>query len=178
MRSLVVYNSKTGFTQRYARWIAAKLNCEAVAEKDMTPKQWQESGIIIYGGPLMAGKVLGWDKIKSRITESGKQAIVYTVGATPMAAEDIIQKVQNDNLSEAEQKNIPFFYFEGGINYENMGFFSKMILKMMYQSLKNKKDKTPEEIGMMKTFEASSDCAREEYVEPLVEWVEQQKVHI
>ncbi len=101
--------------------------------------------------------------------------MVYTVGATPMAAADVIQKIQKDNLSEEEQKNIPFFYFEGGINYEKMGFFPKMLLKIMYRSLKSKKDKTPEDIGLMRVFEASSDNSREEYVEALVERVKQAK---
>lgn len=176
MKSIVIYDSKTGFTKKYAQWIADKLSCEAVNVKSLTAKQWQESSLIIYGGPLMAGKIAGWDKIKSRAMEEGKKAVVYTVGATPMEATDVIQNIQNDNLSEEEQKNIPFFYFEGGINYEKMGFFPKMILKIMYRALKNKKDKTPEEIGMMQVFEASSDNSKEEYVEALVEWVKQAKV--
>lgn len=175
MKCIVIYNSKTGFTKKYAQWIATKLNCEAVEEKNMTPKQWQEHSLMIYGGPLMAGKIAGWDKIRNRIVAEGKQATVYTVGATPMAAVDVIEKVKSDNLSEEEQKEIPFYYFEGGINYEEMGFFSKTILKMMYKSLKNKKDKTPEEIGMMQVFEASFDHAKEEYVEALVEGVKQKR---
>ena len=33
MKTIVVYSSQTGFTEKYAKWIAEALNCEAIPVK-------------------------------------------------------------------------------------------------------------------------------------------------
>ena len=35
MNRIVVYTSKTGFTEKYAKWIAEELQCEAVSLKKL-----------------------------------------------------------------------------------------------------------------------------------------------
>lgn len=172
MRSIVIYNSKTGFTEKYAHWIAEKIGCEAIGYKHMTAEQWKNRDVIIYGGGIMAGMIAGWDKIKSNPAAEGKRMILFAVGATQPEETEMIETVKNKNLTEEEQKRIPFFYFEGGINYERMGLITKMMLKLMYKSLKGKKDRTPEETGMMRIFEKSFDHSKEEYIIPLAECAE------
>ncbi|NLL75966.1 MAG: hypothetical protein GX235_01770 [Clostridiales bacterium] len=111
MKTIVVYNSKTGFSEKYGKWIAQELKCEAVSYKNMTPDKWKECDTIIYGGGVIAGKISGVDKVKARPEVKGKKLVVYTVGATPMDAREIIDTVKNGNLTKEEQKDIPFFYF-------------------------------------------------------------------
>lgn len=171
MKTIVIYNSRTGFTERYGKWIAQELGCKAVSYKEITPEQWKENEMIIYGGGIMAGKISGWDKVKIRPEMKNKRIIVYAVGAAPMNAQEVLEKIKNDNLTEEEQKEISFFYFEGGINYEKMGFLPKLILKTMYKSMKNKKEKTEEETEMVRLFEKSSDSSSKEYISPLLECV-------
>ena len=62
-------------------------------------------------------------------------------------------------------------YFEGGINYEKMSFFPKLVLKFMYIVLKKKKDKTEADSEMMSIFEKSSDKSSKEYIKPLLEYI-------
>lgn len=156
MKAIVVYNSKTGFTKKYGEWIAQEIGCDAV------PYKKEMNGIsdydtVIYGGGIMAGKVNGLDAFKSKVQSDTQKLIVYATGATDFRAMDVIAQMRNSNLTEKEQKSTPFFYFEGGINYDEMSVGSKLITKMLYKMLKNKKDKTPEEAGMAQALEHSFD---------------------
>jgi len=156
MKKIVVYNSKTGFTQKYGEWIAQEIGCEAVPyKKEM--KEISEYDIVIYGGGIMAGKVNGLDSFKSKIKSDAQKLIVFATGATDFRAMDVIAQMKNSNLTEKEQKSTPFFYFEGGINYDSMSVGSKLITKMLCKMLKNKKDKTPEEAGMAQALAHSFD---------------------
>lgn len=168
MKTIVVYNSKTGFTRKYAEWIAQELECRAIPVKQAT---YSDYDVILYGGWIMAGKIAGLDKIKSNQTIGAKKLIVFATGMTGMADTEGIIKIKNDNLTEIEQKSIPFYYFEGGLNYENMGFLSKSMLKMMYKSLAKKQNRTEEETNMMNSLASSTDHSDQTYIRPLINYV-------
>ncbi len=168
MKSIVVYNSKTGFTRKYGEWIAGELGCKAMPMKQA---DYSDCDVIIYGGWLMAGKIAGFDKIKENAAIRSKKLIVYATGMTGMTDTKAIDKIKNDNLSGSEQKDIPFYYFESGINYETMGFFSKSMLKMMCKSLGKKKNRTEDETNMMKALSSSTDRSDQTYIKALVDYV-------
>lgn len=170
MKAIVIYNSKTGFSEKYGRWIAGELSCDAVSYKDMTPEKLAGIDTVIYGAGLMAGTVNGLKKLKELPMLKNKRLIVYATGAAAGAPE-LIQKMKNDNLTLEEQKTIPFFYFEGGINYENMGFMPRMMLRAIYRMLKGKKDRTAEETGMMLAIEKTNDRTKREYIKPLLDFL-------
>lgn len=175
IRVIVVYHSKTGFSKKYAQWIAAALHCDAVADKDLTPQQWQRSGSVIYGGGLMAGKIHGFSKIRRRPDAVKKLIAVFAVGATPKESSALIEKIPRDNFT-SEEGAFPFFYFEGGLNYGEMGFLSKKMLKMMRCSLEKKEQRTAEEEDMLRIFADSYDHSNKESILPLIEYVEAQRI--
>ena len=57
MKSIVIYSSKTGFTERYARWIAEDLQCTCKPIKDVNSSELSDYDCVIYGGWLMAGNI-------------------------------------------------------------------------------------------------------------------------
>ena len=65
MKIIVVYKSGTGFTKKYANWIAEALNCEAVQLKKVNLNELTNYDVVVYGGWIMAGMVSGYDKIKA-----------------------------------------------------------------------------------------------------------------
>lgn len=168
MKIIVVYNSKTGFTKKYGEWIGQELGCKAVP---INKADYSNCDLIIYGGWMMASKIAGLDKIKNNASVKGKKLIVYATGMTGQNEEKAIEKIKNDNLTAMEQKEIPFYYFEGGIDYKAMGFFSKMIMKMMYKSLAKKQDRTADETNMMNALATSADHCNRTYTKTLIEYV-------
>jgi len=132
MSAIVIYSSKTGFTQKYGNWIAEELGCKAFSLKE-AKKILTNYDTIIFGGGIIAGKISGLNKMKSSNSIQGKNLILFATGATKMEDVHMITDIKNRNLSE-EEREIPFFYFEAGINYDKMSFPMKSMCKMIYKS--------------------------------------------
>ncbi len=77
MKILVTYKSKTGFTKKYAKWIAEELNCETKDIKNVSSKDVAKYDLVIHGGWIFGGVISGCKKIKSF---APKQLIVFGVG--------------------------------------------------------------------------------------------------
>ena len=66
MKPLVLYRSKTGYTEKYARQLARELGCEA-REFRKDEGSWREYDRVIYGGGLYAGGINGLKSFRKRM---------------------------------------------------------------------------------------------------------------
>lgn len=121
MKTLVVYQSKTGFTQKYAQWIAEDLGCELRSISDVNESVIAGYDLVIHGGWLLAGVINGLDKLRSY---KPKKLIAFGVGFTPKENMDMGKLAEGNKLTDS-----PVFYFEGGINPPKMGFAGRTIVK-------------------------------------------------
>lgn len=64
MKTIVIYNSQTGFTKRYAEWISEEAGAELLALSDAKNKDFSEYETIIFGSWACAGGInkIGWLK--------------------------------------------------------------------------------------------------------------------
>ena len=175
MKIIVIYTSGTGFTERYARWIAEELGCEAVPLKSAGPALLQQYDGVIYGGWVMAGKISGLDKLKKMKAMRGKRLAVFAVGATPADSEEVIGWICAQNLTEGEQAVVPFFYFEGGFNFDRMGFVKRKMINMMRSSLQKRPELSSSDVQMMRRMKGNYDGSSREFIEPLVSWTKEIK---
>lgn len=153
MKKVVVYQSGTGFTAKYAEWIAQQLRCETKELKSVNLHELVSYDLVVYGGWIMAGMVSGYDKLKGLEL---KKLIVYGVGMT-VPSEQIVNQL-------AQQNQIPrecFFYFEGGYNPQKLGFMKRMMLNMMRKSIEKKENKSAEELHMLETFQGKDRTSKE-----------------
>ena len=172
MKAIIVYNSKTGFSERYARWAAEELGCEAIPYKSFDKAVAGGGGLVVFFSRVIAGKIEKLDDIKKLLGgQADGRLIVAAVGAASAAAAATVEKYWTDNFSENELTSIPHFYLQGGIDFEKMGFGEKSVLKMVSKLLKNKKDKTEEEADFERVLAGSSDNSSRDYIKPLVEYV-------
>ena len=123
MKILVTYKSKTGFTKKYAEWIAEELGCEAKDIKTITPKNVAEYDLVIHGGWIFGGIISGYKKIKSF---APKQLIVFGVGFTPKAKVDLKKMAEENKLGDTS-----LYYFEGGTNPPKMGLIGRKVVEMV-----------------------------------------------
>lgn len=162
MKRIVVYQSGTGFTAKYAGWIAEELGCEAIEYKRMNSKDLADFDMVIYGGWIMAGRVVGYDKIKELHL---KNVVVFGVGMT-VPGDGLAEKIAAENQIPAEK----FFYFEGGYNPQKVGFVKKMMVNMIKKSLEKKEEKTEEDLHQLETF-AGADRTERGAIRKLIEKV-------
>lgn len=172
MKAIVIYHSQTGFTQRYAQWIAeaAEADClelSVAKKKDLTAYE-----AIIFGGWACAGSISKISWFKGNINQwADKKLIAFCVGGSP-AGNPEIEIALKQNFSEEEQKKVQAFYCPGGFNYEKMSGPSKLMMKMFVKALKAKKEKTEAEQTMVKMISSSYDISDKRYIEPILKYLE------
>lgn len=177
MKSLVIYTSQTGFTRKYAMWLADRLNADILDLKDAKKKEkdfFNDYQAIIYGGWAMAGNIvkLKWF-LENASTWKDKRLAVFCVGGSPNDNPDI--DVTLHNMLTDEQRNyIRAFYCQGGFNYEKMNAPSKLAMKMFISTLKKKKDATEEEKKMVEVMSSSYDISDINFIEPIVDYLERE----
>lgn len=134
MKLVVTYTSKTGFTRRYAQWIAEELGHEAVPQKQL--KNASEYDLLIHGGWIMGGMLTGFADIRK---QNPKSAIVFGVGQTE--DEGYVETIREAN----QLGEIPCFYFPGGYDPSKLNFFLKFIVKTVTKKKPEYEDHTNRE---------------------------------
>lgn len=175
MKAIVIYTSQTGFTKRYAEWIAEKIGAECCELGEAKKKSMDSYDVIIYGGWACAGGISKLSWFKGNISKwDGKKLIVFCVGGSPLENPEI-EPALKKNFSEDEWSKVKVFYCPGGFNYEKMSAASKMMMKMFIKALKAKKDKTEEDELMIKMISSSYDISDIKYIEPILECLREEK---
>ncbi|HOE56241.1 MAG TPA: flavodoxin domain-containing protein [Bacillota bacterium] len=55
-KAIVIYKSKTGFTEKYANWIADDLQCDIVCLEEFNAAEISRYSIVVFGGGMHAAK--------------------------------------------------------------------------------------------------------------------------
>lgn len=172
MKILVIYKSKTGFTQWYAEIIAREVEGELIDFKEITVDKMSEFDVVVYGGGLYAGMINGLKKAKDMFEKSSaKTFVVFATGGTPNEVTTEIDEMWKKNLSAEELESISHFYMQSGICYEKMSFPDKTLMKMMSNVLSKKKNKDSAEESFAQAIKSSYDISSKEYAEPLIKFL-------
>lgn len=170
MSFIIICNSKTGFTKRYADWIAEALHCEVLPYARLKEKTIDKSDIVLFGSRLHAGRIEYLNKIKAQFA-GHKNLIVFVTGATSASETETIEKVWMDNFTEQERQSIPHFYMQSGLNYEEMGFVDRMMMQVMIMVVGAKKKKNDREKEVAQAISSSHDHSSKESIAPLLAFI-------
>lgn len=169
MKTIVIYTSQTGFTKRYAEWIAEAAGADCLELSAAKKKDFTAYEAIIFGGWACAGNISKISWLKGNIDNwADKKLIAFFVGASPIDNPEI-KVALNQIFKESERKKVETFYCPGGLNYEKMSTPSKLMMKMFIKTLKAKKDKTEKEQVMLKMISSSYDISDKKYIEPILQ---------
>ena len=174
MKTLIIYTSQTGFTKKYAEWLASKMGGDLLELKEAQKKDdafYRDYEAIVYGGWVMAASVV---KVKWFLGKAAswkdKKLAIYCVGGSPNDNPDV-EVMLNKLLDQEQREYIKAFYCQGGFNYERMNAPSRLAMKMFVSALKKKKDPTEEEKIMTEMVATSYDISDEKYLEPIVDYL-------
>lgn len=172
MKTVVIYKSKTGFTKKYAQWIAEELSADIFDVSNVTVNILTTYDVVIYGGSLHAVGINGVKFITQNLDKlKDKKIVVFATGATPLR-EGVISEVTNKNFTPEQQKYVRFFYLRGGFNYTKLPLFDKVLMTLLKWKIKNKKQKgkqlTPDEIGMLASYNKPVDFTRKENIDEII----------
>ena len=173
MKSVVVYSSLTGFTRKYAEWIAEDLSCDLFSVKDATIEKLIEYDTIIYGGSLHAAGITGIKIVKNNLRKlTGKNLVIFATGASPYK-EKILDKIREKNFTPEEQKQVKVFYLRGGFNYSKLNFTNKVLMSLfkLFILIKPKNKRTSDEIGMLACYSNPVDYTKKENTQSILDFV-------
>lgn len=170
-KTAVVYKSKTGFTEKYARWIAEELSADLYDASRVNMDMLQPHDTLVYGGGLYVAGINGVKLITENLDRfQGKRIVVFATGASPVQ-EETIKIIKDKNFTPREEEQITFFYLRGGFDYHKCKPFDKVLIKILVSVLKRKKELTPEERGMLEVCQNPADFTRKEYIEDIIDYV-------
>ncbi|BBF42305.1 hypothetical protein lbkm_0987 [Lachnospiraceae bacterium KM106-2] len=171
MKCIVVFQSKTGFTKRYANWIQEELLCDLKECKTVTKKKLSSYDVIIFGSYIRVERFRGYSRIKALVGEKNKKKLVlYATGASPYGKERV-DTMWRSSVPEKDLQSIPHFYLQSGLNYEKMSLGERILMKgfALMMKIKNNKDKDGAE--PMRDMSSSYDISSKEYMKPLIDYV-------
>ena len=173
MKAIVIYKSKTGYTKKYAEWIAKGLSADIFDVSKVDINMITKYDTIIYGGSLYAVGINGVNLIKQNIDKlKDKKIVVFATGASP-PRESALNEVRDKNFTIEQQKYIKFFYLRGGFNYSELNLFDKILMTLLKWKIKSKKkdELTTDEIGMLAVYDKSVDFTKKENIDEIISYV-------
>lgn len=174
-QTVIIYESKYGFTERYAKWIAESLSCPIFERKSFCPKDFKNFNTIIYGGGLYANSVNGIKLLTQNFQQiRSKNIILFTCGLTdPNDSSNIdhIHKSLTKVLSPEMLDTIHLFHLQGGIDYARLNFIHKSMMAMLRKMLSQK---PPEKIReedkqLLATYGKMVDFTNRDTIMPIVD---------
>ncbi len=127
MLTAVVYTGNTGFTEKYANWIANQLKCDLFRLEDVTMEDLKQYPLVVFGGWIKGGLIQGLQEMQGKVR--GKY-IVFAVGALPKRYGDVKRFKEKNGLQD-----VPTFYFEGGLRWYRLTEGQKAALQMYKETL-------------------------------------------
>lgn len=169
MKILVAYKSKTGYTKKYAEWIAGELGCDIKENASLSDLVGYD--MIIYGGGMYAGGLNGIKLIRNNEKKlASKKLVIFAVGANP-GREHEITAFWDRLLTKEWHKDIMRFYLRGGFDYGKIGAGDKILMNMLKKHLQSLKNPSEDDLGMLKMYDEPFDFSDRSNIGPLIDYV-------
>jgi len=171
MSAIVVYKTKYGSTETYAKWIAEELGCQAVDAKQVKAEDLLSYDTIIYGGGLYAEVINGVTLITKNIEKlSDKKILVYTTGITPLDCRDYYDKlVIQKNFKNGVPENVTVYNFLGKMVLDELSLVHRTALKTLKKIMSGKENPTEMEKLLVELCDADGDFSNRADIAELVQ---------
>ena len=175
MNTAVIYKTKYGFTETYARWIAEDLGADLLVAEKVKTADLQNYSIIIYGGGLYAGGVSGITTLTKNFESIKDKALyLFTVGAADVTDQKNINSIRNSLsrvLTPSMMQAIKLYHFRGGIKYSEMNLTHRAMMGMMIKMVRKKPESElrAEDKMMLDTYGQDVDFTDRRMIASLLE---------
>ena len=169
MKAVIIYYSNTGFTRRYAQWLAEEIGCDCVPFDKRMKVRLDDYDAVIFGSWLRAGSIqkLSWFK-EQMPNMTGRMRIVFAVGAMPAEADAAVRRMFDQNFTQDEQERVCMYYLQGGLDYGKMDIVSRIAMRMLCFMLRHRRIPTLEDKATLQMIEKSFDASTREAIRPIV----------
>ena len=142
MRTLVIYESQTGCTKRYAEDIAKAVQADVIPLKKFKAKMIKDYDVIVFGGWVRGTQIMGLnDFLADYDAMEGKDVIVFSSGmsiATPEMRKNLI----SSNILDLY--HVRYYAFQGGFDFSKLNFKNKFLFNTAIRQIENDPNATPD----------------------------------
>ena len=194
-RTIVLYTSKYGAAETYARWIAEALGCRAVPLDKFSKKELQGYDTVIYGGGVQAGGVRGleqftkWIKGDLKLRQMAKRGTIseaeaaeigafdrqYYIFAVGISLDSEANRLQlrDINFDKDWLRELPCFFLPGAFNPAKLAGVDKAIIKVATKMFLDKPEaqSAAEDAQVLRYFETGCDLIDRTRTTALIEAV-------
>ncbi len=174
-KTAVVYRSEYGSTKRYATYIGEQLQADLFGTDDF--KDISSYDTVIYGGGIYGGSINGNDWLKkNQEALCSKKLIIFTCGISNPIDDKNRESIYaglKQCLTEDLVNRAKVFSFRGALDYKKLKFTHKGMMTVIFQFLKRKKDRSPEEEEMLKSREGAIDFVDLSAADTLIKYVKE-----
>ena len=160
----IIYTSNTGFTRKYAKFLALETGLEAF-ELGKVPGKISKEDPVIYMGWLKAGRLMGLDK-------AAKAYHLAAVCAVGLGAQNSMQAA---GVQRTYRLSVPVFYLQGGFDLNKLHgmdrFLMRIMIKMQLPKLEKKKERTPQEEELLSFYKNGGDKVDVKNLRSLLQWL-------
>ncbi len=168
MSTVVIYLSKTGYTKRYAEWIAEEVGADLMDAEGIDIEAVSAYDTIIYGGGIYPRGINGTKLLKKIYKKNkDKKLVIFGVGLAPPRPE--MQKA----AEEADENDPKMYYFRGGFDYDKLDKKDQSIIKAVEKRItkKNDVDVTEFDKELLLAYKKPIDHSDKESIKELVAYV-------
>lgn len=156
----IVYTSKTGFTEQYAKMLGKKLSL-SVYSIDEAKKQLSKGDNIIYLGWICANNVKGFSHAKKHFSVCA----VCGVGLCDTGA--LTTEVRK---ATKIPEQIPVFTLQGGFDRNKLKGINKLLISMLTKGLASQTQRTEQDNRMLELLSKDADYVSEDNLKDILEW--------
>ncbi len=169
---LVVYKSKYGTTEKYAKWLSLATGFDCADVKRFFASSLENYETVIFGGGIYASHISGlsflrkyWEKLQE------KDVAVFCVGASPYDKE-AFKKLYADNFRD-EIAGIPCFYCRGAIDMDSLNVTDRLVLKTLQKTIVKKDPAlyTPVDKTVIEALKGKCDWTDKAYLNPVINFI-------
>lgn len=171
-RTVVIYKSKYGATQKYAQWIGEELCCPVFSIDDFSKARLADYDNIIYGGGVQAGGIKEFDRfkkwIKPLVGQPEKKIVVFAVGLNLDNADGRMQ-LRDINFDKGVFRQLTCYYMGGAFDPARIKGIDKALIGMVRKMLTDKGlNMNEDERVLLGRIEGGCDLVSREQVEPII----------
>ena len=159
MKIIVVYKSKYGTAEQYAKWIAEELNCDVKEMGEIKARDLDAYDGIIFGGGVHAGGIEGFDTFRKWLKpvlsdayfasfdegvnfrqdwyKPSKKIIIFAVGINVQNF-DARAELRNVNFDKKWLRHVTCYFLDGKYEPEKVQGADKLVMKFTTKLLNDK----------------------------------------
>lgn len=176
--AVIIYCSQTGFTQRYAEWLAEDLECTAIPFAKRPEADLAHADVLVFCSWFHAASLKGSKWLKGIMQEHPELTIiVLCTGATPMLHDMQPPAEFEEAFARAfppsAYPDLAHFYCQGGFDFDRLGVPDKIAMKMFFKVKEGEAKEDPKAAEMLRVMKAGFDGTNRAYLKPVRKYLDE-----